>query len=299
MNISYSEEALSVTSSGILWAVYSGILVASLAGNILVIGTLFRSQRQERHRPSIIMVIFLAIVDLTNATTSIPTVMMTLANRTWVLGEVMCTVQGLVYITLTTTANSTLCMISINRFHMIDSPNTHRSVIRRRVARMLYTSTAHGLLTAALTLLPWGEMRYKPTHLMCQMSWRSTPASTLHMVLIWTLSYLTPLLCMAISYMKILRIVKFRRTKVHNLLSSQVITTGSIGDRVSGSMLHKHTSFQTTSLDTFNKTSTQTTLLPDTLNKTSRQMSLVPSLYNVQTPAGTPANKWCCKPRQE
>lgn len=113
------------------------IMVASLAGNIMVCITVYKKRRLRTRSNSFI--INLALADLGVVTFCMPFSLVTCLSHVWSLGDVMCQLNGLLNVVFTQTSLLTLTAIAIDKYCAIVWPLKRVMTVRRTMLLLLWT----------------------------------------------------------------------------------------------------------------------------------------------------------------
>ena len=206
-NYNVSEEGIfsdnATTAILSIWGIILSILmIIAILGNGVVIGTLVRTWSTAGTKPGNLLALVLSFWDLLHSTVNTVFVL-AIASRSCVAPGVMRVHFGLLVL-LAGGSNMTLCVISMNRYHMVSQPNSIDASSRRRVKKFLIIAFGVSSVTAFLCMLTYdmGWNRDTPDR-------RKVPKSV-PMLIAVCFMVLLPIAIMTVTYLRLFRLVKMR-----------------------------------------------------------------------------------------
>ena len=134
--------------------IYGLIATLALLGNLLVLGTVFRSSRL-RNKASSWLITSLAVSDVAMAVLCTPPTLAAFISGRWLSGFAICQAQGFLVVWLSCASLETMALMAVDRYVRVLHPTKHRTLFAPKrmklfiVAVWLWASTAPMPYTAA------------------------------------------------------------------------------------------------------------------------------------------------------
>ncbi|XP_014669555.1 PREDICTED: protein trapped in endoderm-1-like [Priapulus caudatus] len=198
---------------GILYSVVGGV------GNGATVVALVRD-RAARRNAMTKLVIFLAISDLQFCVFALPMNTTRYVHRSWLLGDVACSLVPFVFYTNIATSFLLVTLISVNRYVVI----VHQTIYRRIYTKCkLASMIAFAYALPAILLLPtlvgeWGKFGYKRETFSCtflEVDGRSSQLT------LFVVGLCVPTLITVVCYVRILWTVRSRNKSMHEQMQGR------------------------------------------------------------------------------
>jgi len=208
-----STDAVASLSIGSLLSVVSLGCVIALAtfGNILVFLAVYRTKRLRRTTAAI-LVVNLAIVDLSITLTVVPFVMTTAVTEEWVLPWVICELTGFINAFLTAGQIMALLHISVNRYIAVAYPHSYETRCNKRGT--IFAVILGWLYALIWTLMPffgWGKLGFIRGTLFCNILWSEELS---YAITVQVMCYFIPSILGAVLYLNVYRYVRLHGKRV-------------------------------------------------------------------------------------
>lgn len=185
-------------------------MVLAVFGNGLVIAAVFRTK--SLRTTAAIVVVNLAIVDLSITITVVPFVMTTAVTQKWMLSQTVCKLTAFINAFLTVGQIMALLHISVNRYIAVVYPHRYETRCNKRsTLAAVMTGWLYSLIWTSLPFYGWGEMGFIEGTLFCNILWSGDMAYAMTVQL---LCYFIPSIMGAVLYLNVYRKVRLQSKKM-------------------------------------------------------------------------------------
>lgn len=225
-NLSYTDAVASLTDGSLLSVISLGCVMAfATFGNILVLLAVYRTKRLRT--TAAILVVNLAIVDLSITITVVPFVMATAVTQKWILPWVICKLTGFINAFLTAGQIMALVHISINRYIAVALPHSYEAKCTKQAT--IFSVVLSWLYSLIWTLMPffgWGKLGFIHGTLFCNILWSEEIA---YAITVQVMCYFLPCIIGGILYLNVYRLVRLQGKKVFETATSIELTKNGSG----------------------------------------------------------------------
>lgn len=204
--------------------------VLGVLGNVCLCVMVYKTRQLQT--VSNYLIVHLALTDLLRIFTTISVSVIVIVKRTWVFGEVFCSVNGCYTLIFLVTSLMSVTLISINRYYLVVRPNQSKSVFsKRKTALMLGLLWILATTSGVPPNLGWGEYGFFTSRATCFIALGSSYSYTSVLVVAFIAF---PFSVMIFCYLKVyLAIKKSKQRVVENGLKSLAApATSSISNAV-------------------------------------------------------------------
>lgn len=179
------------------------ILLLALVGNTMIFVVVYKEG--GLNRSSSILMINLAMTDVTSSLFSFPLILVTITTGKWIMGDVMCQFQAYMSYTLYSVTLCTLTVISVNRYTLLSKPHFHRKIFGKRttvaiVIGIWVTSLFFGLPP----LIGWSRFVFLSDYAICVTDPIASPSFNMFLFLF----LLVNMFIIIFSYVRIFTTIK-------------------------------------------------------------------------------------------
>ncbi|KAJ7369528.1 hypothetical protein OS493_038309 [Desmophyllum pertusum] len=182
----------------------------AIFGNILVMLAVRRTK--SLRTTAAILVVNLAIVDLSITVTVVPFVMTLAVTQEWVLPWAICELTGFINAFLTAGQIMALLHISVNRYIAVAYPHSYESRCNKRGT--IITVLLGWFYCLVWTLLPfcgWGKLGFIHGTLFCNILWSEEMA---YAITVQVMCYFIPSILGAILYLSVYKHVRLQSKRI-------------------------------------------------------------------------------------
>lgn len=199
-----------VVTLGLLFVL---MFLVSIVGNSVVCYIVY--QKPAMRSAINILLATLAMADVMTAIFCMPFAVISLVAQEWILGEVFCQINAILFNFLVTEGTFLLLTISVDRFMIIVR---RKDTLTPRKAKM-YISISW-VLSLAIVLPPifgWGSYGFELGQIQCSLEWPSQGKLDLsYGLFFFTSTVCIPLFVMGYCFVSILRTVRRNSTRIQN-----------------------------------------------------------------------------------
>lgn len=227
--------------SQVFGSVLVAICITTLVGNGLVIAALLKSWHNTVTKPGNYLALHLALADVLNGLLTMAPCCVSFFATDWLFGDTMCKVSGFLLIFFTTSSNSFLSMISLNRYYRVKNPSVRGAALRRRAFFMTIVCWVSGLVTAMASASSWTRIVFVPGFdVNCMVVWDSSAKGLINMTFICSLLFCVPFSVMTVTYVQIFGLVRGRTATVEpDARVSTIARSESISVPANSSQSHR------------------------------------------------------------
>ncbi|KAL9952509.1 hypothetical protein ACROYT_G039777 [Oculina patagonica] len=219
------------TASLVSVAAMGCTMVFAIFGNILVIVAVRRTK--SLRTTAAILVVNLAIVDLSITVTIVPFVMALAITQEWVLPWAICELTGFINAFLTAGQIMALLHISINRYIAVAYPHSYETRCNKQGT--IITVLLGWLYSLIWTLLPffgWGKLGFIHGTLFCNILWSEAMA---YAITVQIMCYFIPSILGAFLYLNVYRHVRLQSKRIFEKTMSFELSQREIKNRTESS----------------------------------------------------------------
>lgn len=199
----------SLSTTDVIEIVLLGLtLIVGLLGNVLVI-TVISCYREMLTRTNIFL-LNVAIADLGALLFCLPFVLTSILHQEWRLGNIFCHIQGFMNTFWLCASVFTLIGLSVHKYFSIKKP-ARRIITTRRALIMIIVSWIVAGLCAAVPFIGWNRIIFKPYSKFCAPAPSETTAQYVHVIFLFFISYILPIVVVAYLYVRIFQAVSTHR----------------------------------------------------------------------------------------
>ena len=199
-----------VATLGLLYVL---MFLVSVLGNTVVCYIVY--QKPAMRSAINILLATLAMADVLTAALCMPFTVISMIAQRWILGDVFCQINAILFSLLMTEGTFVLLTISVDRFMIIVR---RKDTLTPRKAKM-YIAVSW-ILSFAVVLPPifgWGKYDFELGQIQCSLQWPSQNNVDLSYGLFFYIStFCIPLLLMGYCFVSILRTVRRNSTRIQN-----------------------------------------------------------------------------------
>ncbi|EDO37009.1 predicted protein, partial [Nematostella vectensis] len=149
------------------------VITFSVTLNITVSAVIMRN-KHLRKRTTNIFIVNLSVSNSFIALFIIPLSYRGVVHRNCTYGNVFCTVNGMLCITLLVASVATLCCISVDRYFAVVRPMKYKNNFTvKRALLMLLVTWLLAMFCGSLPLTGWTEYSYHPITMSCSPNWQT------------------------------------------------------------------------------------------------------------------------------
>ncbi|XP_064608907.1 probable G-protein coupled receptor No9 [Liolophura sinensis] len=222
-------------------SVLVAICITTLFGNGLVIAALVKSWHNTVTKPGNYLALHLALADVLNGLLTMTLCCVSFFATEWLFGDTMCKVSGFLLIFFTTSSNSFLSMISLNRYYRVKNPSVRGSTLRRRAFFMTMLCWVSGLVTGMASASGHARIVFIPGFdVNCMVVWDTSAKGLINMAFICSLLFCVPFCVMTVTYVQIFGLVRGRTATVEpDARVSRIARAESISVPANSSQPHR------------------------------------------------------------
>ncbi|XP_041366124.1 probable G-protein coupled receptor No9 isoform X2 [Gigantopelta aegis] len=194
----------------------------SIVGNLMVITVVVR-HRGMRTRTNLFLV-NLAVADFCVGAVAVPFAIVTLINGRWVLGDVLCQIDGFVNIFFLVASIHTLMYISIHKYYSITRPFSDSIQLNKVVLMMAATWIWAGIM-GTITISGLNYVYYKPGTSQCGPSYPHDIKGYIHHGVTQVTCIFIPLSIMVFCYVRMFKEIRehSKRLQLNSTLEKDVV----------------------------------------------------------------------------
>lgn len=204
-NTTASSVADSMSVASLLSVVAMGCtMVFAIFGNVLVILAVQRTKNLRT--TAAILVVNLALVDLSITVSIVPFVMTLAVTQEWVLPWVMCRLTGFINAFLTAGQMMALLHISVNRYIAVAYPHSYETRCNKRgTICTVVLGWLYSLVWTSLPFYGWGKLGFIQGTLFCNILWSANMA---YAITVHVMCYFIPSILSAVLYLGVYKHVR-------------------------------------------------------------------------------------------
>lgn len=202
-------------------------MIFAIFGNILVILAVHRTK--SLRSTAAILVVNLAIVDLSITVCIVPFVMTLAVTQEWVLPWVICRLTGFINAFLTAGQIMALLHISVNRYIAVAYPHSYETRCNKRGT--VFTVLLGWLYSLMWTTMPfcgWGKLGFIQGTLFCNILWSEEMA---YAITVQVMCYFIPSILGAVLYLGVYKHVRLQGKRIFEKTLSLELTQNAGKDR--------------------------------------------------------------------
>lgn len=185
-------------------------MVFAIFGNILVIIAVRRTK--SLRTTAAILVVNLAIVDLSITVTIVPFVMTLAITQDWVLPWEVCELTGFINAFLTAGQIMALLHISVNRYIAVAYPHAYETRCNKRGTIItVLLGWMYSLIWTVLPFFGWGKLGFIQGTLFCNIVWSEEMA---YAITVQVMCYFIPSILGAVLYLNVYRHVRLQGKRI-------------------------------------------------------------------------------------
>ena len=206
-------------------------MVFAIFGNILVMTAVRRTK--SLRTTAAILVVNLALVDLSITVTIVPFVMTLAVTQEWVLPSAICKLTGFINAFLTASQIMALLHISVNRYIAVAHPHSYESRCNKQGT--VITVLLGWLYSLIWTLLPffgWGKLGFIQGTLFCNIVWSEEMA---YAITVQVMCYFIPSIVAGFLYLKVYKHVRLQSKRIFEKTMRLELPQREVTDRTESS----------------------------------------------------------------
>lgn len=185
-------------------------MVFAIFGNILVIIAVRRTK--SLRTTAAILVVNLAIVDLSITVTIVPFVMTLAITQEWVLPWAICELTGFINAFLTAGQIMALLHISVNRYIAVAYPHSYETRCNKQATVItVLCGWCYSLIWTLLPFFGWGKLGFIHGTLFCNILWSEEMA---YAITVQIMCYFLPSILGAVLYLNVYRHVRLQGKRI-------------------------------------------------------------------------------------
>ncbi|XP_033634837.1 histamine H2 receptor-like [Asterias rubens] len=207
----------------------SVVMVVTVLGNVAVCYVVYRTRSITTVTGMCIT--SLALADLFRGILVLPFVIMaSVLGNEWDLGDVLCSLSGLLYTLFGTASVMTLAAVSIDRYVAILKPLKYTSIITTlRAACFICSIWLLAILMSLLPIIGWSSYKFTPWNGICIANWTDyKPYAYFYLCL----SFILPFSVLVFCYYNIFKVARHQSRRVMSLEVTSVDGPHSTGHRM-------------------------------------------------------------------
>ncbi|XP_031570962.1 G-protein coupled receptor moody-like [Actinia tenebrosa] len=183
------------------------IIILALFGNILILIVVYKEGGFKKS--SNILLINLAMTDVTSAVLGFPLVLVTIATGRWIMGDVMCQFQAYMSYVLYSCTLCTLTVVSVNRYTLLSKPHFHRKIFgRRKTVALVIGIWVTSFSFATPPLIGWSRYVFLADYAICVTDPIASPSFNTFLFLFLLVNMFIIIFCYAKIFSTLKRIKK-------------------------------------------------------------------------------------------
>ena len=208
---SSADHNVTLTIASMACAVSLGCIMAlAVFGNILVLVAVCRTK--SLRTTAAILVVNLALVDLSITVAVVPFVTVTAVTEEWILPWAACQVTGFVNAFLTAAQIMALFHISVNRYIAVAYPHSYETRCNKRVTLLtVLLGWLYSLTWSLLPLFGWGQLGFIYGTLFCNILWSEQLS---YAITVQVTCYFVPTIFATVLYLGVYKHVRKQRKRV-------------------------------------------------------------------------------------
>ncbi|XP_022089415.1 D(1A) dopamine receptor-like [Acanthaster planci] len=183
--------------------------LASVIGNVVVLGTLRYAWDSVGAKPGNFLAFMLAVADLLNTLINLPVVLVGVVHGEWHTVELNMA-HFFFLILLSGASNIILCVIAINRYAVVAKPNTNEKVGRRRARNLSFFAWGYALAAAVISIVTWAIAKETNNSSESKEQIYQQIPPLVSQIIGYALVVLAPMSTMTVTYVRLFRRVKMR-----------------------------------------------------------------------------------------
>lgn len=206
-------------------------MVFAIFGNILVMIAVRRTK--SLRTTAAILVVNLALVDLSITVTIVPFVMTLAVTQEWVLPLAICKLTGFINAFLTASQIMALLHISVNRYIAVAHPHSYESRCNKQgtiIAVLL--GWLYSLIWTLLPFFGWGKLGFIQGTLFCNIVWSEEMA---YAITVQVMCYFIPSILAGFLYLNVYKHVRLQSKRIFEKTMSFELSQREVRDRTESS----------------------------------------------------------------
>ena len=206
-------------------------MVFAIFGNLLVMIAVRRTK--SLRTTAAILVVNLALVDLSITITIVPFVMTLAVTKNWVLPLAICKLTGFINAFLTAGQIMALLHISINRYIAVAHPHSYESRCNKQgTVITVLLGWFYSLIWTLLPFFGWGKLGFIEGTLFCNIVWSEEMS---YAITVQVMCYFIPSILAGFLYINVYKHVRLQGKRIFEKTMSLELSQREVKDRTESS----------------------------------------------------------------
>ena len=206
-------------------------MVFAIFGNVLVMIAVRRTK--SLRTTAAILVVNLALVDLSITVTIVPFVMTLAVTQQWVLPVAICKLTGFINAFLTAGQIMALLHISVNRYIAVAHPHSYESRCNKQgTVITVLLGWFYSLIWTLLPFFGWGKLGFIQGTLFCNIVWSEEMS---YAITVQVMCYFIPSILAGVLYLNVYKHVRLQSKRIFEKTMSLELSQREVKDRIESS----------------------------------------------------------------